>query len=305
MTISHLLSFLRVYRLESQREAANSLDLTQPAISQHIQKLEHQLGRPLFVKHGRKLAPTPTGHLLALKIGKHLDGLEEIVNQMSLGQIGDTQPVYIAAPAALFAKVFVPELRVLLEHEVQIHFISEQNAPVESLLNDSVDLAIVMTPITHPSLMSEPLMEEMFILVGRPEYLDRFPEGIKGKKLRRVIADLPWIILDGTLPFVNEYYQTVLEIPFEGSVVLTVDNLWALEDAVLAGLGVSVLPSYFCYPALMAGKIVPIIATEYPVLHQFYLAWRQGALSRQSVALTREMLLQAVAKFYARLEEKH
>lgn len=304
MAIDHLLSFLRVYRLGSQREAAESLNITQPAISQHIQKLEGQLGRPLFVRHGRKLASTPTAHLLALKIGKHLDSLENIVNQLSLGQIGDSQPVHVAGSAALFAKVFVPQLKLLLEHDLQIHFLSELISPLEALLNESIDLAIVSAPVTHPHLMSEPLMEETYILVGRPEYLDRFPEGIKGNKLRKAVADLPWIILEGTLPLVNEYYQGIFEKPFEGTVALSVDNLWALEDAVLAGLGVSVLPSYFCFEALMTGKIVPIIASEYPVLHQFYLAWRQGALNRQPIALTREMLLQAVARFYERLEGK-
>ena len=56
-----LRSFLEVWRRKSFTKAAESLHLTQPAVSQHIRHLERDLGCKLFIKEGRTIEPTPEG----------------------------------------------------------------------------------------------------------------------------------------------------------------------------------------------------------------------------------------------------
>mgnify|MGYP002233078180 CR=1 FL=1 len=57
-------TFLEVYRQRSFTQAARSLMITQPAVSQHIKQLESHYGCPLFVKTGRGIEPTPAATVL-------------------------------------------------------------------------------------------------------------------------------------------------------------------------------------------------------------------------------------------------
>ncbi len=59
-----LRSFLEVWRRKSFTRAAEALNVTQPAVSQHIRHLERELGRALFVKEGRSIDLTPEGESL-------------------------------------------------------------------------------------------------------------------------------------------------------------------------------------------------------------------------------------------------
>jgi DNA-binding transcriptional LysR family regulator len=51
-------SFVQVYRVGTVSKAAESLHLTQPAVSQHVAGLEATLGTPLFQRMPRRMVPT-------------------------------------------------------------------------------------------------------------------------------------------------------------------------------------------------------------------------------------------------------
>jgi DNA-binding transcriptional LysR family regulator len=67
-----LRSFLAVARASSFSEAARGLGLGQPAVSQHVRRLEQQLGRRLFVRDTHSVQLTPDGAaMVALAQGIH------------------------------------------------------------------------------------------------------------------------------------------------------------------------------------------------------------------------------------------
>lgn len=57
-------TFLEVCKDLNFTRAAQRLNLTQPAVSQHIRWLEEAYGVPLFVCHGKKMQLTPAGEML-------------------------------------------------------------------------------------------------------------------------------------------------------------------------------------------------------------------------------------------------
>ena len=57
-------TFLCVCQTMNFTRAAEQLNLTQPAVSQHIRFLEKQYGMPLFIHDGRRLRLTPAGKVL-------------------------------------------------------------------------------------------------------------------------------------------------------------------------------------------------------------------------------------------------
>jgi DNA-binding transcriptional LysR family regulator len=64
MTDFRLRTFLAVWREKSFTRAADTLCITQPAVTQHIQYLEADLGQKLFVLQGRALSLTAAGEIL-------------------------------------------------------------------------------------------------------------------------------------------------------------------------------------------------------------------------------------------------
>ncbi|MFT4574968.1 LysR family transcriptional regulator [Marinomonas primoryensis] len=68
----HLTTFKALVEKGSFTQTAKLLGLTQPAVSQHIQKLERGLGEPLLIRHGRTTEVTEAGRVLL----QHIKELE-------------------------------------------------------------------------------------------------------------------------------------------------------------------------------------------------------------------------------------
>lgn len=72
LNTQHLITFKALVETGSFTKTAKQLGLTQPAVSQHIQKLERELGEPLLIRHGRTTDMTPAGEVLL----QHITELE-------------------------------------------------------------------------------------------------------------------------------------------------------------------------------------------------------------------------------------
>lgn len=64
LNTQHLITFRTLVETGSFTQTARKLGLTQPAVSQHIQKLEKGLGKPLLIRHGRSTELTEAGKVL-------------------------------------------------------------------------------------------------------------------------------------------------------------------------------------------------------------------------------------------------
>lgn len=73
--IRHLRAMLAICQLGSISAAAQAINLSQPAVTQGIARLEHQIGRPLFERRSDGMEPTRAGDLLALRVDAALKSL--------------------------------------------------------------------------------------------------------------------------------------------------------------------------------------------------------------------------------------
>lgn len=76
MTIRHLEIFVQVYRLESITRAAESLHMSQPAVSVAIRELEKHYGVCLFERLGRRLYVTEEARALYARAVHILEALD-------------------------------------------------------------------------------------------------------------------------------------------------------------------------------------------------------------------------------------
>src|SRR5699024_549083 len=75
-----LVVFDAIMRECSMTRAAEQLAMTQPAVSNAVSRMRVAWNDPLFVKHGRGIAPTPRAQEMWGRVRLHLDDLRAMAN---------------------------------------------------------------------------------------------------------------------------------------------------------------------------------------------------------------------------------
>ncbi|MGW7045756.1 LysR family transcriptional regulator [Streptomyces avermitilis] len=261
-----LRTFLCVYRCGGVAKAAGLLGLSQPAVSRHLKALESTMGRTLFDRLGRGVAPTQAGTLLAAQIAAHLDALEGAID--GLASPSATAPVLLGAPSDLLSVHVLPKLTPLLTRGVDVHCrIGLSPELAQALLHDELDLVVVTKIEQAPTkqLHLRHLCEEEFVLVGRAGEAPYAAEN----DTRRFIGYSP------AMPMARRYFRTCWGIQ-PPAPALTVADLRTVVSAVEAGTGLSVVPRYLAQEALDAGRLSLLHTPVTPVSNSIYLATRRG-----------------------------
>ncbi|MEL3947454.1 MULTISPECIES: LysR family transcriptional regulator [Streptomyces] len=283
-----LRSFLAVYRSGGVAKAADTLGLSQPAVSRHVKALERLAGRALFERSGRGIAPTEDAHLLANRIAGHLDALDGALDAMAPGAADDSAtPVLLGAPADLLEAHVLPRLAPLLATGARrIHCrIGLSPELTEALLQDELDLAVVTKIEGAPtrSLYLRHLCDEEFVLIGRP---GEPPYG--GPRDAR-----PFVGYSRAMPMARRYFRSCWDtLPPEPA--LTIADMRAAVAAIRAGAGLGVVPRYLAQTGLDAGDLAILHTPERAVGNAIYLAARRGRERLPRVQAVFELLCQAV-----------
>lgn len=118
--LTHLRTFLAVYRTGSATRAAAQLAMTQPAVSGHLRALETHLQRKLFTRIGRGIQPTTAADWLARAAGPYLDGLEATLTAAAMRDDQIAGTVRLGGPAEFLSEKILPELGGLSDMGIQL-----------------------------------------------------------------------------------------------------------------------------------------------------------------------------------------
>lgn len=274
--LTHLRTFLAVYRAGSLSKSAEGLHLSQPAISAHLRALETELRKPLFVRLSRGVAPTPQGHALARDLAPHLDALEAIGRTHAIGE-GPARVAHLGGPADLLATKALAALVPLMEQGLRLRVRTGlADELLEALAQGQLDLVIATRRGGRRDLDFEQLLEEELVLVASPHWASLIGEGAVASAGAEALADAPLVAFDEQLPIIRRYFRVVFKRQVRGSAVLVVDDLRAVRQAVAADAGISVLPRYLVAEAQARGELVQLHRPPSPPVNVIFLARRPG-----------------------------
>ncbi|RZN00841.1 hypothetical protein CWO91_33410 [Bradyrhizobium genosp. SA-3] len=173
--LTHLRTFLAVYRAGSVTKASSQLAITQPAASGHIKALEAHLKQSLFRRVGRGIEPTATADWLARAAAPYLDGLEETLGAATTRPTGFADPLRLGGPAEFLAEKVLPSLAGLPELGMRLEtkFGLTQDL-VEHLEAGQLDLVIATVRIPRKAIGYQAIYREDFVLVARRNGPPRF-----------------------------------------------------------------------------------------------------------------------------------
>lgn len=256
MLSTKLQTVLAVAEHKNFTRAAETLSMTQPAVSHHIKQLEQEVGAPLFLRSKTGLLLTPQGEIV-VSYARRMKALNERMlaelktagRQLSLLRIGITHTSESNLTAAALAKYSNQKgkLKIIL-------FTDTINNLYDMLENYELDLAIVDGAYTDPRFSSMLLDTDYLtcvLSVDNPlarKAAVTLAELKRQKMILRTPASATRTLFESALESHGESIQSF-------DVTLEVDNIATIKDLIRKDLGVSILPRSACLDELRKGKI--------------------------------------------------
>jgi LysR family nitrogen assimilation transcriptional regulator len=169
MDFRRLQCFQAVIEEKVLTRAAERLRIAPSALSRQIGLLEHEIGRPLFAREGRRLTPTAEGLYLYERSGALLRDLALLRQDVGAFANEPAGQVRFGAPPSLRDLVTVPVLDALLKRYPGVTVSLEEGMTMllrDKLADGSIDLAVIPTVEPAADMHLTPLARESLVLVG-------------------------------------------------------------------------------------------------------------------------------------------
>ncbi|MBF7728945.1 LysR family transcriptional regulator [Pseudomonas sp. N040] len=267
ITFRQLQIFRAVCTSLSYSRAAEEMALSQPAVSLQIRQLEELLGQPLFDYVGKKLYLTAAAETL-LKAGEdifaRLDSLD-----MQLADLRGTLQGQLSLAVESSAKYFTPHLFAAFRQqhpEVSLQLTVVNHAQAIKRLSVNRDDLLIMSQVPQDmALEFLPFLNNPIVAVARPDH----PLCQQPALTLQDLTGWPLLVREqgsGTRKACEEYCHQK-RAHFAQSMEL--GSLEAQREAVLAGLGLALLPRHAVSMELGGGRLCELPVQELPL----YRSW--------------------------------
>lgn len=285
--------FHAVAEAGSFTHAGEVLNLSQSAVSRQISALEDSLRVPLFHRHARGLILTEQGELLyrtAHEVFAKLSMAEALLTESRERPRG---PLKVTTTVAFGSTWLAPRVRGFMElyPEIEMHLILDDRELDLSMRE--ADVAIRLSPprqadliqrhllTVHMQAFAAPSYLKKHGLPNKPEDLDKHRLIVYGQDMRPPVPDVNWLLRVGTP-------ENRLRRP-----ALTVNNVYAIMQAVAAGAGIGGLPEFMIQEGSDLVQILPEL--EGPRIDAYFV-YPEELRGTHRVEVFRDFLLRQVAQ---------
>ena len=272
-TLNQLQVFLKVVQTNSVTKAAEELHLTQPAVSIQLKNFQDQFDIPLTEVVGRKIYITDFGRELAEAAENIIDQVHAINYKTTAykGQMTGRLKISVVSTGKYVMPYFLADF--MNEHSgIELLMdVTNKNKVVESLENNEVDFALVSILPTTLKVECLDLLQNKLYLVGNTR--KKLKKGISANE---VFKDLPIIFREkgsGTRQTMEGYIERN-NISILKKMELTSNE--AVKQALLAGLGYSIMPLIGIRNELHNNELKIIPIKDLPITTTWSLIWLKG-----------------------------
>jgi DNA-binding transcriptional LysR family regulator len=272
-TLNQLQIFLKITQTLSVTKASEELHLTQPAVSIQLKNFQDQFDIPLTEVVGRKIYITDFGKEIA-------ESVENILNQVNMikhktlahkGQLTGRLKISIVSTGKYVMPYFLSGF--INQHPgIELRMdVTNKSRVVESLENNEIDFSLVSILPTTLQIEKMDLLQNKLYLVGNAE--QKFK---KSNYSKQIFNELPLIFREkgsGT----RQTMETFIErnnITAIRKMELTSNE--AVKQAVLAGLGYSIMPLIGIKNELRDGDLQIVPVNGLPIKTVWRLIWLKG-----------------------------
>jgi DNA-binding transcriptional LysR family regulator len=269
-TLHQLEVFLKIAEFQSVTKASEALYLTQPAVSIQLKKFQEQFKIPLFEVVGRRIYITEFGEDIALAARNIIEEVQAI-NYKALsfeGELAGKLRIAIVSTAKYVMPFFISDFINENRGVDLVMDVTNKASVIQSLENNEVDFAMVSTIPKKLKLNRIELMENKLYMVGGKQYKH------KGTYLSKDdFQKLPLIYREqgSATRLAMEKFIDSRKISTYKTMELTSNE--ALKQAVISGLGYSIMPLIGLKNEISLGELQIIPVKGLPMVTNWNLIW--------------------------------
>ncbi len=269
-TLNQLQIFLKIVQTQSVTKAAEELHLTQPAVSIQLKNFQEHFDIPLTEVLGRKIYITEFGREIA-------ETAESIINQIYAinyktmaykGQLSGRLKISVVSTGKYVMPFFLSNFMQQHSGVELVMDVTNKSKVVESFENNELDFALVSIIPTSLNIEKLDLLQNKLFLVGNSK--NKFESGTEVKELFR---DLPLIFREkgsGTRQTMESFIKQN-NLSYLKKMELTSNE--AVKQALLAGLGYSIMPLIGIKNELHNNELQIIPINGLPIITNWSLIW--------------------------------
>lgn len=273
MTIRHLRIFLSVCDNNyNTTKAAEKLHMTQPAVSLAVRELEQHYGVTLFDRLGRRLKITETGK----KFREYSSHIISLFDDMEKGMRDwDSFGILRVGASITIGSQFLPNYVKTFynrfpDTEVQV-MIEPSDQLEQKILHNKLDFALIEGVCHVPSLISEEYMDDHLTVICSRNSGFHQDQTISVDEFRQQ----KFLLREKGSGTRETFERVIEEAGFSVTPVWEGISTTALVNAVIKGLGISVLPYRMVIGALKRGLVISVNVDGLSFRRKFHIIYHK------------------------------
>src|SRR5262249_54247560 len=248
--------FAQVVEAKSFSAAADKLGMSKSLASRHVSALERSLSVKLLNRSTRKLSLTEAGALFYEHCARIVQEAELAEQRLTQTQSEPAGVVRVTTVPAFALRHVLPALSEFYQKypKVQVR-LSCSNRALD-LGDEGFDLGIRVSFSPAPNLVARKLAVNRSVLCASPAYLKRrgTPRRIEDLREHECVL-FPPLAPKGVWSLRRDRQKYSVQV----AGVFETDEMDVVRAAVVAGLGIGILPLYMVGDALQRGELVPVL----------------------------------------------
>ena len=264
MELTYLYYFKVIAEKENMSRAAETLHVSQPALSKTIAKLENNLGVTLFERKKGRISLSPIGAEFYRQVAKAFDCISEGQRLIEAYKQTSGNQVAIGTPVAeLLNSLLRGYLATHRQDSLQIsQFLYTPEILQEQLLSGKLDFALTPIPFHNPEITQIKLMDEEIILaVGKSHPLAKFPFVRLGD-----CCNEKFLVNEASFDR-RAVTDNCKLVGFTPNITLCSNESKIIDEALESGQGVSMVPANVFYEKYRDNN--PVVALRFSDIEVF------------------------------------
>jgi len=292
ITLRQMKVFEAVARHRSYSRAAESLYLTQPAVSMQIKQLEESVGVPLLEQLGKKIYLTEAGREFEQHCQNILQQLDE-AEAMFAGYKGMSGKLSICVAST--ASYFSPQLLAAFcrrhpQAQASLN-VTNRETLLQRLASNETDMAVMGRPPAGLDLDATPFMDNPLVIIAPVDHPLVRERRIPLARLQQetfLVRELG----SGTRIAMERFFSEQKIKLTTGTEMSTNE---AIKQAVQAGMGLGILSLHTISLELETRRLAVLDVDNFPILRHWYVVHRQGKRLSTVAQTFKEFLLREAA----------
>ena len=278
-------TFIRSADAQSFSKAATELGITPQAVSAQVKQLEDQIGVVLFRRTTRCINLTEEGEVFYKRCRVAIESIDEGVRNLQDAAHSASGKVRVSVPYYISRTYILPVLAEFMQDypHVSIELFAQNEYP--HFVDQAIDIAIISRHLPGSSFIARQIASVTLTLCAAPAYLKQHGRPTSPNDLRVhrcVVLRHP---VDGkTLPWTFQVDKQVIAIEVSGSLIT--NDTDTQRQAVLHGLGIGQLASFFVHSHVQDRTLVPLMMNYVaPPIDVYLCMANQASIPKRTTAL--------------------